>query len=198
MGTKPVSGRPRPWRRHYLVNKSQQGPFIVLLAGAAVLAGVAAGAIVYTVVRGVLEESLWRSHLATGSLWELIRPSLISANTYVSTASILVAIAAVSVVLRRSSRVLLAIESEVSALDGRDPAGPSPLDRTEWRETFRSAANGLKVRLRPFADAADRLEEAVDRWEATSQEGPPPAKELMRELESAIGAIDECLGKIEC
>ena len=195
MAETAVARKPRLFRRQHLVNRRYQGGFIALLCALTAFVAGVAGWRVYAGVHNALTAAMYRSHLPTGDVWQIIRPPLIWTNLYLAGGSFLLAVVTVTIILRKSSLLIRAIERETDAIDAED-AAPGLATEPLWEEKAdKKARAGLSERLRPFSEAANRLETIAGHWEVAL---PKDAQAMAEELDGAIKLVEEGNRGFQC
>lgn len=186
------SRRPHPARRQYLINRRYQGRFMAAFFGLAALVAVGAAWVVYRTTEGVLSEAMYRSHMPTGQPWQLIWPALVRTNLLLAGSSFLLAVLAVFLIARRSTRALRGIEAEVRAIDSPNKVHPGGTESSLSLDVYGLALDGLREQFRPFIEAADRLDDAAMQGEQTlAKGGPVDTSRLTSEVECAMKTIEE-------
>jgi hypothetical protein len=187
--------KPHPLRRQYIVNRTYQGRFVASLCCITAIVGIVAGCAVHTSVKNALEDAMYRMHLPTNAVWTIIRTPLVKTNVILASVSIILAVVAVMIVTRTSSRALRAIEREVQAIDTPHARKPAIARTSLWQGVPESAPAGLRDRMRPFGRAADELEEAAQDWAGRKTIA---VAECVQLLDKAIAEIEQGCEAFEC
>lgn len=185
-----------PLKRKYLVNKPYQIGFIAMLCAPVILMGIFSGAVIYHTAQGVLAESLYRTHLASGNVGKVLETPMIQANAKLFALSCLLGLGAVLIIGRRASSAIRLIADRVREFAGTHAEQLPPARSSLWAGIESQALREFRGRLRGFARAEARLAETIDFFDANeSQTQYPRRNELLDKLRAIETDCRVALGK---
>ena len=166
----------------------------------AVAVAVAAGGalLVYYVTEQAITTAMYRSHMSANVLWQFIRIPLFWTNLFLTSISIILAVTAVYVILKRSIRALRIIEESLHSFEApMDPGSAHKknalgIDVSTWH------AENVCDQLGTFGAIADDLERAI----AWNEESAPAEPQLRIDLltpaiKKAADEIDRICGAFQ-
>lgn len=199
MTTSQVAGKPHPLRRQYVVNRRYQGRFTLALLATVLGAGLLTFAVVYPTMKAAVAQAMYRIHLPTSAIWEMIRTPLLWTNLGLAVLSLLIAGGVVVLLVRRSSKLLAAIEGEVGCIDAETPPDAFSRGNALWSGAGKDAGLSLESRLGPFREAHAKLAGIQSRIEAESREGSVAARSsIITALDGVVRLLEQGRSGFQC
>jgi len=184
--------KPKVWRRQYMVNWPFQIRFIAILIIPALISGLVSGILIYQYIQDILNETIFKSHYATGNPWMIIRRPLLEMNTYLFGSAVILATLAIIIVLRYSKKSLKQIEITVKKyMDFGSPQNENTLQTNVISfAPFHEAVCQLNETIKPLRHAEERLEKLALRVKKDMIQAKPFQKEhTANELDQIIESM---------
>jgi len=175
-----------PRRRHFLVKWGFQVRTLVTLCGAALALAICGSLLVFSVVEKAALDGMYRSHLPSGEVASMVRPTLVSVTILVIALSLVTTALICKMILRRSRAEIDRAAGMLAAIDR-----PSTVTWTAQElvdvGVILQVRRAVAERLAYFRKASDELKRGV---KAARKNPARSLRSLENSLDQAIQILE--------